>query len=397
VVPKPAQPKVSRRALLLGGGVTALAAAGGATAWALTRKPGHPTPGPSASTAAKAVTAPKPVWTYPATDSLLAQHPALVLNGSLFLPGRGITALDASSGTVRWARPELIASHVLAADGQLLLLGADVSSVDPESGRQLPGGSVHAWGSDRKVIRPSTILAAGGGIVYLKVLVTPEFEFTGDQYVLALKDGMINQLWHQAETDPADSIATAALAGSTLLHSTGKSAFTARATADGRKLWQVETGTMDPWPVWCDDQRLYCLADDADLQAVALADGRQAWRLKSTNGRFTPVATGPGVVFTSDGREAVSAFDAATGKEVWTCPLPKRPSLTSPPVLVGGTLFVPGDYGMGLHAVDARSGKLRWTFQDETNPGSTNDWYVSTDGRLAFARLGTWTYAFTGG
>ncbi len=367
--------------------MAALAAAGG-TAWALTRPGPKPTPGPAVK---KVADAPKPVWTYPSTDSTQAQHPALVLGSSVYLGGRGLTALDAASGAVRWVRPDLFPLNATVGGGQLLVQTRGATSIDPATGRE-GFGSLVAWGSDHKVISVTKILAVDDNALYLKVQVAPQGESGGDQMVLALHDGMLNKLWYQPDQDDAASIATARVTGPTLLHSSGKSSIVARDTKDGRKLWQADTGTMDPWPIWCDDKRLYSLIDDSDLQAVGLADGKQQWRLKADLGRFTPVLAANDVIYTSDGKDAVGAYEAATGKQLWSCPLPKRPSLTSAPVLVGSTLFVPGDYGMGVHAIDARSGALKWTFQDETNPGTYNDWYLSTDGNLAFARLGTITY-----
>ncbi|MDH6579097.1 serine/threonine-protein kinase [Kitasatospora sp. MAP5-34] len=384
----PSKSKVSRRALLAaGGGVAALAAAGG-TAWALTRPKPKPTPGPAVK---KVVSAPKPVWSYPSTDSTQAQHPALVLGNSTYLTGRGLTSLDAASGAVRWSRPDLFPSDATVGAGQLLILSRGVTSIDPATGRE-GFGSLVAWGSDHKVINVTKILAVDDNAVYLKVLVTPEYQTGGDQMVLALRDTMLIKAWAQPDQDDAASIATGRVTGSTLLHSSGKSGIVARDTKDGHQLWQTDTGNLDPWPIWCDDKRLYCMIEDSDLQAVGLADGKQQWRIKSTVGRFTPVLASNDVIYTSDGKEAIGAFEAATGRPIWSCPLPKQPSLTSAPVLVGSTLFVPGDYGMGVHAIDARSGVLKWTFQDDSNPGTYNDWYLSTDGNLAFARLGTITY-----
>ncbi|MGK4579422.1 protein kinase domain-containing protein [Kitasatospora sp. HPMI-4] len=394
--PAPA-PRVSRRLFLAGGGLVATAAAGG-TAWALLR-PGSkpepkPAPGPSGGQAAGQ--APQPVWTYTSTDPVVAQRSALVLTDTVYVPGTGITALDAGSGSVRWARPDLSAAHCIAGGGQLLTLLRGAAAIDPKSGRNDVGSRV-AWGSDGKVIQVTQLLAADDQAVYVKVMVTKQYESTGDQMVLAFDPARVNIKWAQPDQDPQASISTGRATGGVLLHSRGNGGIVARDVKDGRELWQVDARTIEPWPVWCDDKRLYCLADDADLQAVGLADGKQQWRLKSYAGRFTPVLAAEGTVYTSDGTDAVLAYDAETGKKRWSCALPHEPSLTSQPVLAGGTLFVPGGAHNGLYAVDARSGRLKWTFEDPSNPVMYNDWYLSTDGRLAFARLGSKVYALPAG
>ncbi|MQS13045.1 PQQ-binding-like beta-propeller repeat protein [Streptomyces kaniharaensis] len=49
----------------------------------------------------------------------------------------------------------------------------------------------------------------------------------------------------------------------------------------------------------------------------------------------------------------------------WTCQLPSLPRWDSAPVLANGILFVPSQLGTdGVHAVDATTGRLKWTFRD---------------------------------
>ncbi|GAA2272189.1 MULTISPECIES: protein kinase domain-containing protein [Kitasatospora] len=400
--PSGSAPKVSRRFFLAGGGVAAAAAVGG-TAWALLSphpaphpKPPAPTPGSSGS--ATAGKAPTPVWTYTFPGASMAQFPALVLNGAVFVVANGLTALDAGTGTVRWARPDLSAPTIntIVGGGQLLTLLRGVSSIDQKTGRE-DAGSLVAYGGD-KVIEVHKVLAADDQAVYLKVLVRPQFETAGDQMVLALDTAnRINKKWAQPDQDTEDSLATGRVTGGTLLHSRGKSLIVARDVKDGRELWRVDTGTVEPWRIWCDDKRLYCLTEDSDLQAVGLADGKQLWRLKPDHGRFAPVTAGNGMVYGSDGSEAVFAYDAETGKTRWRCALPQRPSLTSEPLLVGDTLFVPSEFDGGLYAVDAKSGTFKWTFDDPSYPIKNNDWYLSTDGKVAFARRGAKIYALPAG
>ncbi len=149
--------------------------------------------------------------------------------------------------------------------------------------------------------------------------------------------------------------------------------------------------------MWCDDQRAYCAIDANDLQAVNLADGKQAWRVNAEpGGRVGALLAADGVVYLSDGAEAVSAYDAATGKIRWTCVLPNTPEAANAPVLAGGTLFIAGrtsgkDGKPCVHAVDAAAGSLKWTFTDpayrEGSDPSLETCQLSTDGRLVFVWL----------
>jgi outer membrane protein assembly factor BamB len=138
---------------------------------------------------------------------------------------------------------------------------------------------------------------------------------------------------------------------------------------------------------------VYCSADKTGLQTVRLADGAQLWKAKGADGSstgFAAVAAAGGAVYGSDGSASVSAWDAASGALLWTCRLPQIPSETRP-VVVKDTLFVPGRGSEGVHAVDTRTGQLRWTFQ--TTPYSDSYWLLSTDGQRLFAKTDSTVFA----
>ncbi|WP_371498847.1 PQQ-binding-like beta-propeller repeat protein [Kitasatospora sp. NBC_00374] len=398
-VPQPAPPPVARpsRRLFLAGGALATAAAVGGGAWVLTRpdgggsRPRSGTPSKPAATSA----APQPVWQFSSADPMGAQRPAMVLKGALYLEGTGLTSLDAATGAVNWARQDALYYQTTVVGGRLLTQLGGVTEVEPKNGRE--GTSAQVTYPGNRLIKVRNILAGGDQGVYLLVQLTAKGESEGEAGILAYRPELVGVRWFQPDPTADDLLGHGRLSGTTLLHTDREAGIVARDIADGRRLWRVATGNRASWPIWCDTERLYCMADDSDLQAVGLADGRQQWRIKAKGNRFGPVLSADGTVYTGNGTDSFSAYDAATGKVRWTCYLPHYPGTGCPPVLVGGTLFVPGGPTQGVHALDALTGRLKWTFSDPANSSKANDWYLSTDGRLAFARLTTKVYALPSG
>ncbi|MER7751502.1 PQQ-binding-like beta-propeller repeat protein [Kitasatospora sp. NPDC097643] len=409
---------LSRRRLLLGGGSVAAAAAIGGTAWSLTRpKPAphpqtpvaHATAGATPSGRPTPGSAPAAVWKYTTDAKLSGPHPALVLGDRVYTDATQLTALDAATGNVLWKRKNENTPQYAAAAGDLLCAtGTQLQRVAPADGSTAAGTSPDYTGG--KKLRAETFVAATDQAVFAKVTIARADSSGATRGLMAFRRGLTGQLWYQEDADVADLKTPGAVSGSTLLHLNNANAVVARNTADGKRLWKVETGGKTAGPVWCDDQRAYCAADGDGLQAVGLTDGKPVWHLTpSAGGRVGAVLVAGGTLYLSDGSATVSAHDAATGKVRWTCPLPHTPDPAVAPVLVGTTLFVAGSVAgsvtgsvagqtpaVGVHAVDTTTGRLKWTYTDPAAPAanpSTDHWYLSTNGKLAFAWLGTTLHA----
>jgi outer membrane protein assembly factor BamB len=111
--------------------------------------------------------------------------------------------------------------------------------------------------------------------------------------------------------------------------------------------------------------------------ADSLQPGRRlAWSYR-TEGTFltgSPIIV-DGVVYAGtrdengDGNSALHAVDLATGKRLWTRPIPS--SVTGSVAAGDGRIFVPSLRG-SLFAVDARTGKLAWRHDPEAAPAPNN-------------------------
>ena len=112
------------------------------------------------------------------------------------------------------------------------------------------------------------------------------------------------------------------------------------------------------------------------LVAVNIATGREAWRGPKT-ALTAAVATSDGLAFVLGEDENFHALDAATGREKWAMPFPRRGSCSSLPVARGGSVYVArnilvraadanrsAEYGQAFVALDAATGQERWRYPE---------------------------------
>ncbi|WP_035846887.1 protein kinase domain-containing protein [Kitasatospora azatica] len=417
----PAASRPSRRGLLLaGGGVLALAAAGGA-GWALSGsgggKPsanGSPTapaspspqvtsfpnstasgtPAPAPTSARPDGVPPSPLWTYPA-QGRLAYAPVRISNGVLHPPGDALVGLDASTGAVLWSRREVSATYLGSGGGRAFVSTFNgVAGYDSRSG--VPNWQSVTKFPDGRTISASTLLGADDHTVFLLGTLLPAGEVTtsGTDGVFGFSLDGKDQVWFQPRKKGTDPLVDSLVAGGNLYYTDDQDNLVARSGGDGRQVWFATTGAKAAFPPAADDTQAYCLAESTGLQAVRLSDGVQQWEIKVPAGEkrmFTPVTAAGGVVYGGDGTSAVTAWDAKTGKPLWSCPLPRPASGLVPPVLVHETLFVPGRGAEGVYAVDIKQAKIRWTFKNGLDTG--DDWFLATDGERLYATFASTVYA----
>jgi outer membrane protein assembly factor BamB len=118
--------------------------------------------------------------------------------------------------------------------------------------------------------------------------------------------------------------------------------------------------------------RIFALDGRSTLSAYDAASGREVWRVDMANHRGQGkegfgggVAYGDGLVFASSGFRFIAAFDAKTGKQVWRTPT--AAPVHGAPTFAGGKLFVI-DVSDQLQAYDAKTGQSLWTYQALEEP-----------------------------
>jgi alcohol dehydrogenase (cytochrome c) len=157
------------------------------------------------------------------------------------------------------------------------------------------------------------------------------------------------------------------------------SSISSETIADATELWRTplpEAGTLSTTPLVVDGT-VHLQGSTGQVVAVDAASGEIAWTGEPTGFNIGPfgVAVDDERVYALDGSEGVVALDRADGAEIWSTDVTTTPTLgidiqpvvvddlvivSSVPVSVGG-IYTPGDRGV-IHALDAASGDVRWSF-----------------------------------
>ena len=129
--------------------------------------------------------------------------------------------------------------------------------------------------------------------------------------------------------------------------------------ASGKEQWRVETKDMlTATPALYRDLVLF--ADYKGLvQAVGASDGKVRWTYDAKLPVAGDLVIDDGRVFVGSRSYDLIALEAASGKELW-----KHyywfSWIESPPVVRDGIVYTGSSDGVGVFAIDARDGKLRW-------------------------------------
>ncbi|MEV6204579.1 PQQ-binding-like beta-propeller repeat protein, partial [Streptomyces sp. NPDC051771] len=139
-------------------------------------------------------------------------------------------------------------------------------------------------------------------------------------------------------------------------------------------------------------ENLVIVPQGPKLQAFGLADGSLKWSVETAESyvSFKEPAVLDDVLYLADSGRTLRALDPRTGKEIWTSQALADANLTVPRqyVKAGGVLYAATDLDQrgGVIAIDAKTGAVRWTFNDGS--GDYHAWLVATDGKHVFALHG---------
>lgn len=211
-----------------------------------------------------------------------------------------------------------------------------------------------------------------------------------------------------------DAMPTPAIDAGRLFFSTGAGNVHALDARSGKELWKAHVGGMGNMssPAVADGRVFMGMASPAVLFALDGSTGRVLWRgtiplaANTGMGDVSPAVLG-GIVVTDAVAAAdttaspvtmdfvVRAFDAATGRPLWTRSLgrgKKPPSYKGGvPMIHDGTVYVGSPVTNTFSALDLRSGRVKWTWQIP-HPGAAGSgrgpatWH---DGTLYVATVGS--------
>lgn len=138
------------------------------------------------------------------------------------------------------------------------------------------------------------------------------------------------------------------------------------------KKWEFATGGGNPTAPVTDEGVVYVASDDGGLYAIDAASGARHWVYQLGGDELSRPTTSEGIAYVRGGTRASSALhavDAARGTALWSYPVKPHggdPTVADGVCYVGGGAEPTGEGTTGylgrFHAVDARTGQERWTF-----------------------------------
>ncbi|CAL9431616.1 Serine_threonine-protein kinase PknD [Streptomyces sp. enrichment culture] len=347
-------PAMSRRRLLLAGsGLAVGAVAAGAGAWAWSRRsgpePAPPVVGPSNS--ALPTKDLDSIWQRQVADPEPDEYPALprtVGNLVTVVAGQGLAGIDAASGEILWASGEHEPTWQVATDGERLVRVVMPEGTEGNLGKTggfplilaavnlatgLVGEPFAEFTDVNGVIGYTQILCTADGVVYVAA-----GQGKYDTYWVASQSWRLfavdldsgKRLWSQplpGRDDGADRLlfVTAHVVGRHLVTLTetndGKVRLVVRDSRTGAVRWEKPLDGRSPdslqLPLATDTRNLYL--GTGRLQAFRLSDGSETWDSSTERpGRtYGPPTVKDGVVYAVEKGLGLVAVDAGTGRVRW--------------------------------------------------------------------------------
>ncbi|MFE3248423.1 PQQ-binding-like beta-propeller repeat protein [Streptomyces sp. NPDC059209] len=347
---------------------------------------------PSGGSARGAGQAPEPLWTKTTSAQTYGDNDELVaVGGVVIASGDPLAAFDSATGKERWALESgaVPGAPMLVGNGTLYLASGkydgSVAGYDPASGRE-------TWRSHLgKGYRQPKPMAVDEKQVYVIAEILEDDGSSRTNVIAALNSSTGKVAWsEQRDLGTMEMGIHAAVKDRYLVYTDFKKNLTVRDTATGSQVWTHKT-TKTNYGFFAVHEDLVIVPQGQTLQAFNLSDGTEKWSMKTE--RFTTFkepAVVEGVLYIADSDRTLRAVEPVTGKEIWQSKALAKDEVQVPRqyVKVGGVLYgaTSLDERGGVVAIDAKTGELRWTFNDKS--GDFHAWLVATDGKRVFALHG---------
>jgi outer membrane protein assembly factor BamB len=336
--------------------------------------------------------APAPLWSQTTSAQAFGGDDALVVAGGVVIAvGDPLVGRDAATGKERWSIDDgaVPGAPLLLADGTLYLASGQydgtVAGLDPATGKE-------TWRSrlGKEYAQPRPI-AVDGAQVYVVAEILEDGLGTRTNVIAALNSTTGKVVWkEQRDVGTEEHGITAAVQGNLLVYTDFRKNLTVRDTATGKQVWTQKI-TESNFRRFAVEPDVVVLAQGRELQAFELKDGTERWSLRTEE--FTTFK-GPsvidGVLYVADSDETLWAVQPATGKTIWQAKDLADTGGQAPWQFAkgGGTLYgaTEFDEGGGIHAFDAKTGALRWTFNDKS--GDVEEWHVAASDKQVVALHG---------
>ncbi|MFB6843905.1 PQQ-binding-like beta-propeller repeat protein [Streptomyces sp. NPDC056373] len=388
------------------GGAAAVAVAGGGTAWWLGRN-GDTTDGATGTSGAgsaqpveenfttpPAGVAPQPLWHETAAeDSTTTDVPLLIHDGLLLISGDPLVAYDVKTGKPRWSKPDVCApgSPLLFHDGKVFLTDSGAEGV--LVARDVKTGS-EVWRSRLgKELGIESTIAIDDKNVYVTATDYAEAHSATDYRtaIAAISHSTGKKVWLQhRDWGTRDYDVQGTASGKYLVYADSNKNLTVRDTATGDQLWTQKIGDDWAWQPTVANGLVFLPGEK--LTAVDAETGRTRWTLSPKGRRgFNNPAVIDGVLYVSDYDRGIWAVDVKKRQRIWLCEDQDR-GAPGTFIRVGTTLYcAAGPLSGGVIALQARTGKVRWTWSDDKDSGAP--WQFATAGNRLLVTNGPEIYA----
>ena len=344
--------------------------------------------------------APKPSWSVTTSAQTYGRHDELVATaGVVIASGKPLAALDTASGKGKWSVEDgaVPGAPMLIGNGTLYLASAkydgSVIGYDPASGKETWRSHL---GEGYRQPRP---IAVDERQVYVIAEILEDDGSSKTNVIAALDSRSGRLAWKERrDVGTEQNGIHARVVGRRLIYTDVKKNLTVRDTATGKQVWTQKTDKTN-YGFFAVDGELVIVPQGQKLQAYQLSDGAEKWSVESERfATFKEPAVLDDVLYVADSARTTRALDPRTGKEFWQSKALAEAKLQVPQqyVKAGGLLYgaTKLDKRGGVIAFDAKTGAVRWTFNDGS--GDHHAWLVATDGKRVFALHGKRLHALPG-
>jgi len=301
----------------------------------------------------------------------IASTPA-VANGSLYVTTmRRLLAIEATTGVVRWANPQVPGfSSPAVFDGSVF-----VGSSDGSVYRLKASDGQVQWATPLLAQSAFSGITSSPKVVFDWVFIGTFDEYGGAGEVLSLWASNGTVRWrhptgsvHYSSPAYADGVVYVGVMG--FYNTTSRITFDppygvlALDAATGHERWFHPTAGSVAASVAVAPHTILAPAKDGYLYALDRENGTEAWKSAVGAGVSSPAVWGNtvfvgGGTFGLGGR--VTALDLTTGSERWSF-MPNGPVQASLTYAGGTIVFATNTANGTLYALDATNGKVRWQF-----------------------------------
>ncbi|WP_328329939.1 MULTISPECIES: serine/threonine-protein kinase [unclassified Streptomyces] len=351
-----------------------VAVVGGGGAWLATRGGGtspdaKPTEKPEVFTTPPNGVAPRPLWHKTSgRDSLDGDLPPLVMGDVAVISGQVMQGFDVKSGARRWKTGELetttSAGKIVSSGGMFFCGSGDYDStlvgIDAKTGKE-------AWrarlGGKLNVKAP---IGADDKQIYSIAEIESNDPRKNLTAIVAIDIKTRKLAWQRPRDEGTDDFGFAlTVVSGHLVYTDERKNLTVRDSANGKQLWSKKVGDgFAANKVAVHGNAV--MVSGKTMRAFDLKSGDPLWTLLSDGRRgFEPPFVFDGVAYAFDYDSGVWAIDPKAGKKIWMSSDLARKPFSDNLVKVGDTLYAGSVFESGgVYAIDAKTGRLRWTYND---------------------------------